>query len=521
MLSDDLLAAPPIPARPGLAVRSWLFDKPRTPEIAAAAILVALGTGLVGATRPRDGIAVVAAVAVVTLVLMRPFVGGLLLVSVVPVISGLAPGIPVKSVRASEALVGLIGVTLLVGARKRDCIPWEILDWTVLAFGIAWAAFGAGNALALHEHLSLSQWGTVFGQLQFFLIYRGVRLSVRTPRQRRVALGAFLVASVPVGLLAVAQQFRLPGVGSFLFTITGSQEAAVSAPGTVAPLSISDLHRATGPFANWTSLAGYFFPVLLLMCAIVLANQVGRRRRWFLAIAAVAASGLLVSDEQSAIIGLVAGIVALGVMSRRTREVGRWLLVALVVGGAVFGPTIGKRVVEELAGGASSSSSSVIPQTLGYRGQVWTGQYFPAIEQRLLTGYGVETPTTIQWPYTESEYVTILMQGGLPLLVVFGVMTWAMIDRSRRMARSPDPLDRALGASLTVGIVTLIVMDIIWPYMSNGGLPQVLWALLALGWAGGGAGWHRVPGRMRSGSRPLHPGAPVRPSYEATGRDLG
>ena len=95
MLSDDLLAAPPIPARPGLAVRSWLFDKPRTPEIAAAAILVALGTGLVGATRPRDGIAVVAAVAVVTLVLMRPFVGGLLLVSVVPVISGLAPGIPV------------------------------------------------------------------------------------------------------------------------------------------------------------------------------------------------------------------------------------------------------------------------------------------------------------------------------------------------------------------------------------------------------------------------------------------
>jgi hypothetical protein len=26
----------------------------------------------------------------------------------------------------------------------------------------------------------------------------------------------------------------------------------------------------------------------------------------------------------------------------------------------------------------------------------------------------------------------------------------------------------------------LVVMDVVWPYLSNGGLPQLLWALLAL-----------------------------------------
>jgi hypothetical protein len=65
-------------------------------------------------------------------------------------------------------------------------------------------------------------------------------------------------------------------------------------------------------------------------------------------------------------------------------------------------------------------------------------------------------------------------------LLLFGALTWAMLARSRRESRSVDPFDRALGRALTVGIVALIVMDLVWPYLSNGGLPQLLWALLAL-----------------------------------------
>jgi hypothetical protein len=459
---------------------SWLTAQPRTALLATAAVALALATGALGATHAKFGVAMVLAAAVVMVVLLWPLVGGLVLAGVVPVISGLATGVPLPAVRASEALVGLIGVTLLVAARRGDAVPWGVLDWLSLVYGVAWAVTGAFDAVALREHLTMSEWGTVLGQMQFFLIYRGVRVSVRTARERRIALGAILAASVPVAALAVLQEAGAPGVRSFLFAITGSAEATVAAPGTVAPLSISDLHRATGPFANWTSLAGYLFPVLLLMCALALAGQVGRRRRWFAAVAGLAGAGLLVSDEQSAIIGLAVGVIVLGASYARTRQVLRWLLLAGVVGAVVFGPTIGRRIATELAPSARSSSSSFVPQTLSYRGEVWSGQYFPAIGQRPLTGYGVVTPPTIQWPYTESEYVTVLMEGGVPLLLVFGATTWAMIRRSRRLARGADPLGRALGRALTVSVATLVVMDVIWPYMSNGGLPQVLWALLAL-----------------------------------------
>jgi len=496
VLGEGLIAAPWGDVCTSRPAESWLTTRPRTALLGTAAVALALATGAVGATHAKFGVAMVLAAAVVTVVLLWPLVGGLVLAGVVPVISGLATGVPLPAVRASEALVGLIGVTLLVAARRGDAVAWGVLDWLALVYGVAWAASGAFDAVALKEHLTLSEWGTVLGQMQFFLIYRGVRVSVRTARERRIALGAILAASVPVAALAVLQEAGAPGVRSFLFTITGSAEATVAAPGTVAPLSISDLHRATGPFANWTSLAGYLFPLVLVMCALALAGQVGRRRRWFAAVAGLAGAGLLVSDEQSAIIALVVGVIVLGARYARTQQVLRWLLVAVVVGAVVFGPTIGRRIATELTPSARSSSSSVVPQTLSYRGEVWTQQYFPAIEQRPLTGYGVVTPPTIQWPYTESEYVTVLMEGGVPLLLVFAATTWAMIRRSRRLTRAADPLDRALGRGLTVSVVALVVMDVIWPYMSNGGLPQVLWALLAL--AEGGAFATTVHGAPRT-----------------------
>lgn len=482
MLGEGILAPWPAPAGPATdrEPESWLTARNRTATLVVAGVLMATATGALCAVNPKYGIALVGVVALVVLVLVRPFYGGLILAGLVPIISGLAPGVPVSSVRVSEAMIGVIGLTLMIGVRRRDAVPWGALDWMVLAYGVAWFGFGAVDSVVLGEHLKLSDWGTILGQLQFFLVYRGVRISIRTPRQRRIALGIVLVASAPVALLAVLQEAHFPGVASFLKTLTGSSEAANAAPGTVAPLSITNVHRATGPFPNWTSLSGYLFPLLLIFCAVALARQMGPRRRMFVGLAALAVGGLLASEEQSAIIGLLVGVCVLGSMTGQLRKVVRWLLLFVVVAGLVFGTTLAKRVEQEFAPGVTSSQHSFVPQTLDFRWQVWTTQYIPAIEQRPLSGYGDVTPLSVQWPFTESQYVTLLMEGGLPLLAVFALMTWAMVRRSRACARSPDPMSRALGQALTVGIIALTVMDLVWPYMTNGGLPQVLWALLAL-----------------------------------------
>ena len=97
-----------------------------------------------------------------------------------------------------------------------------------------------------------------------------------------------------------------------------------------------------------------------------------------------------------------------------------------------------------------------------------------------MTGYGPHLPASITWGYPESQYVAYLVEGGLPVLALFGALAWSMLRRSREAARSPDPFDQALGRAVVIVVVAMLVMNLIWPYLSNAGLPQVLWCLLAI-----------------------------------------
>lgn len=438
--------------------------------LAVAGTLLAFGAGYGADLKPKLALAAVAGIAVVVLVVLEPLAGGLLLVAVVPVVSGLAPGFPVPYVRLSELLTGLVGTTLILTARRHRSLPWDALDGLLLAYCLAWAGFGVLDAHLLAEHVSLSLWGTVFGQLQFFLIYRGVRVSVRTIAERKLALATMLIAAVPVAALAVAQELHIGAIQGFVEQVTAS------AP----PPPWAGLLRATGPFVNWAALAGYLFPLLLVMVSLALARQTWTHRRAFVAIAALATIALLLTAELSAIICLCIGLVWLGFRYGRGREFLRWLAICAATAAIVTGPFLSDRLTSELTVSAGSGRSSLIPQTIAFREQVWLGQYLPAIEARPLEGYGVVNPSSITWQYTESEYVSLAMQGGIPLLVLFGALTVVLVDRARRAGRSHDPFEAALGRALVVAAIGIVAMDLIWPYMSNGGMPQVLWCLAAL-----------------------------------------
>ena len=156
----------------------WFAARPRPVLLGTGAVVVAFVLGVLAMHKLALAVAGVVAVALVIAVLLRPVIGGIVLVGIVPVLSGLASGFPVPHVRISELIVGLVGVTVLVSARRSDAVEWSSLDWLLLAYGLAWALLGAFDAVTLHQGLSLDQWGTDIGQLQFFLIYRGVRVSL-------------------------------------------------------------------------------------------------------------------------------------------------------------------------------------------------------------------------------------------------------------------------------------------------------------------------------------------------------
>lgn len=452
----------------------WLGARPRPVFLAAVCVVLALGAGAVAPSHLKYAVGVVGVTALVGAVLLWPRFGAYLLVGLVPVTSGLASGFPVSRVRLSEAIIGLVGVTLLVSVRRRDVVPWGTLDWALASYSTAWILFGILADLGLHQHLSLTQWGTVLGQLQFFLVYRAVRVAIRSARERRTALAVLVISTIPVSLLALLQKLNAPHVRLFIYKMVGA-----TTTGTAAA-SVGHSLRVTGPFANWAALAGFLLPTLLVLVAMALGQVRVRRSRWFLAAGILGAVGLALTDEQSAIICCAVGAVVLAKRYGKGRAVLRWAPL-LVLAAAVFaGPSIVHRIGEELAPSAGTGRVSWIPQTLSFRWSVWTQQYFPAIWQRPLSGFGVVLPPTIRWQYPESQYVSFLMEGGFPMLGLFGVLSWAMLRGARDAARSADPLDRALGNALGIAIVSMLVMNTMWPFLSNGGMPQVLWALLAL-----------------------------------------
>lgn len=450
---------------------NWLTAKPRTGLLGTLGVTLALAAGTIGAMNLKMGIAVVAGLALVLAVLLRPFFGALVLAGLVPIVSGFAPGLPVPYFRLSEALIGAVGITMIVSARRRDAAPWGTLDWLLLAYGVAWAFFGTFDALTLHEHMALSDWGTVFGQLQFFLVYRGVRLGLRSEAERRIALRVVLGASAPVAVLAILQQLHAPGITSMLNKLTGTSATAASTEA---------LLRAGSLFVNWASLAGYLFPLLLIMGALWLGGLTREHRMRTLALVGLAAIGLALTAELSAISCLLVCLPLLGVMYGQGRRILRILGIGLLVAAVVVGPFLATRLNEELSRSAGSSRSAGVPQTLQFRMHVWTGQYIPAIEQAPLSGYGVILPSSVAWPYPESQYVACLIDGGVPLLLVFCSLMWGMLDQTRRWSRSRDPFQAALGKALFLTVAAVVAMDLIWPYLTNAGLPQVLWALFAI-----------------------------------------
>ncbi|MGH9092880.1 MAG: O-antigen ligase family protein, partial [Acidimicrobiales bacterium] len=464
------------PARPAPAAvaTGWLAARPRPLLLGVAVGVLALAAGSLAPVHLPDAVALVAAAALVAAVLLRPMVGVLLLVGLVPVTSGLATGFPVPHVRLSEAVIGLVGVTLMASVRRRDAVPWQALDWALLAYGLCWLAFAVVADRSLGEHLGITQWGTVLGQLQFLVVYRAVRVGVRTPSERRLAVGTLVLASAAAAVLGLLQEVRAPGVARFVTTITGG-----IATGSVAGAT-SHASRATGPFDNWAALAGYLLPIVLVLVACGFARIPVRHRRLFVAAGVLALAALFVTDEQSAILCLLVGVVVLARQYGATRHLGRWVAAVAVVVAAVAGPLLVTRLGRELSASAGTGRVAWVPQTVSFRWTVWVHQYLPAIGARPLSGYGVVLPSSVHWPFPESQYVSFLMEGGLPMLAAFAVLAWAMLDGARRASRSADPLTVALGRALTVAVVSMLVMDAMWPFLSNGGMPQVLWALMAL-----------------------------------------
>lgn len=436
---------------------------------AIAMALVAVATGV----RPLVGVGMVAAVAVAMAVALNEVLGLVLLAALAASTSGLARGVPIPGVRFSEVLIGGVGIVLLTCARR--FVRWGPVDWLALAYAVATFVIGGFDVLSQGSALHFSALQTLLGPFQFLLLYRATVVTARTPRRRRLAMRLMIWASVPVALLALGQQANVPGVRSLLVTLTRNNVYAAG----------SATARVTGPFPLWHNLGGYLLLILLAIIALRMRRVEGVvRPRLMLAIALLDVAALVQTLDLGPLAGLVAGVAILGIWLGDLRTLARAAVGAVVVaaiGLAIFGSRLDARFSQEFSRGPGAQRSALVPQTIQYRFDLWSGELLPLLHGHMATGYGPRLPPQLQnFPYTESQYVSFLYRGGVALLAVWAALFVAMGIAGARSTGDRDPFQQALGAAVATSVICLVFMQILEAYFVDDGTPQVLWMLLGL-----------------------------------------
>jgi hypothetical protein len=432
-----------------------------------ACLLVGAGAGL----SAKTGAAAVLAVGIALVVLCRPAIGALILVLIVPATSGLARGFPIPGYRLSEAMIAAVAGLILLAAKPGHTARWRTFDWLALGYVAATAILGFLAIKSRGGVVTAAEVNKLVGPLQFFLLYRAILIALVSAEQRRTAIRLILLASVPVSLVAILQQAHIAGMPEILGNITGSESYFEN----------EGVPRATGPFPIWHDLGSYLFVIVLLAGAVLTGASPGIiNRKVLIGIVSLAAVALLNTVSFTPILGAIVGSF---LVLRRAERPHRWvgaLVASVVLAALAFAPLLESRYRQQFESTAPVEQYAFLPQTVNFRISVWTEQYLPVVLEHLATGYGPDHPTSVPFSYTETIYVTLLLRGGVPLLIIYAALMFALALQARDGRNDPDPDRRALGLVLYLIVVLVAFMQLFTNYFVNAGFPHLFWILAAL-----------------------------------------
>ena len=459
---------------PPAAARS---EPPLPPALMA---LVAVGGGLIIGAAATVGPAAAGAALAASVcgfyLLRHPVLAAAILVGAVPALSGLRRGLLVPGLRISEVLIGALAIAILVSVRRGQSPKWTSFDWLALAYATAVAVLG-GIGLLLRGDDFDGEIGFLLGPFQFFLLYRAVRTAVRDDRGRTLALRIALLAAIPVCLITFVQVADIGGVRRLLFSIT-------SEPGQTdlfARATSQGVGRATGPFVIWHTLSAYLWLISLVAVALLLRRDRRVLPPWVLMlVTAMSGAAILLTVSVTPVLALAAGMLWLGYSHRHLGRVLAVLAVAGVATALMLSSTIAARAEQQEAP-VSAGKNAMVPETLSFRYEVWTEQYFPVIERNLLTGYGPGIPPGVTWESTESIYVTMLMRGGVPLLLLYLALMLSLFIHCRTVVREVDaPMAATVAEVVALAVVILLAYQAVVPLFMITGMPHLFWALAGL-----------------------------------------
>ncbi|GDY32042.1 hypothetical protein [Gandjariella thermophila] len=445
---------------------------PRTRDArwpAAAAVVVAV---LAGVAAPATGPLLTAGLAVVALVAAaayRPIFATYLYLATLPLVAGIDRGKFIPLVRPNEALLAL----LLAGAGLGGFLRWvqgrplplraRRVDLPLAMFVVLATVWPLASMMLRGHHPHGDDLAAVLPVCKLTALYLLVRCTVRTEPQTVRCIRLVVWPAAAIAVLAVLQTLHVGPVVSALATLWPSDSGVLGERGTTTLGS----SIATGDYIT----------ISLTMVICCAGNGLlGRRERLVLGL--TLGAGVLAAGQFSTwVAAAVAAVVLLrrfpGLRGRLVRML-PIAAVAVLVGAPAFlgrldGFGDGYGVPRSWLGRWDNLSTFYLPRLgdFGFVTGVSPNSVLPAPE------------TWRNEIFLESGYLQFLWVGGIPLLVAFGWLSFAVLRATGRV-RADSGAVGACAITLQVGWWIVLVLSLIDIHLVLRGAGDLLFTLLAI-----------------------------------------
>lgn len=465
-------------------MRQWYFDwssqfSGRWGTVLAGLGVVMVTSGLVGIS-PFLGVAASAALVVFLLVAPRPIVILFFLCLAIPLTGGLARGAAIPILRVSQALV-VVGFGLMILSRRspqgKTRLTW--IDGAFILMLIASSIFPILDLMYRGESINNAenQFGQspiqiILGPIQYYLLFRIVVSVITTPGvQIKTVLNLTFIASIIVSVLGIMQKAGFGPIKNFLETYY---------PVPTHGYEIDeDAQRITSTLQHYAGLGAYLaFTIIIALACYCYQEKLKFSPVLLMATLMLDSIALLLTGTFAAWGGLAIGAVVVFVLARRVPKVMIFVVIGMGVGAIFFSSFITGRLDEQVGEGASDS---IIPQSMVFRIRLWQETFIPAVLKRPIFGAGPTPSTSSSWAIEESQYLFLLLRGGI---VYFGAYCFLMVVAARaslrRFKARSGEADQPVAAATFAILIAINVMNIAGEFFTYVGGTQTLWMMIGI-----------------------------------------
>lgn len=311
------------------------------------------------------------------------------------------------------------------------------------------------------------------GPLQYYILYRMIVAIISSQKQVRTVLSLLFATSIIVSILGILQKFGVGPVRDFLSTYYPTPDFG---------MEVSDVNqRITSTLVNWAALGAYLCVTLLIALACYVNRDMIKISPRLLALTVLFdVIALVLTGTMVAWISLVVCGALVFKLS------GKWPSPKVMLAGGigvaiavvVFMPFLQGRFEEQVGQGASNS---FLPASIDFRVTAWTQIFLPAIADNLAFGEGPAPKALNYWPTEESQYLFLLLRGGLPNFISYWfLMGVGFVYSFKLLRRRTGGAERPLAIGTIAILVAINIMNLTAVYFTAFGATQIIWMMLAM-----------------------------------------